>query len=94
MADDVNILVVDDEAELQELMKNILVPEGYNLIPALKGETALQIITERPLSLILLDIMLPDIDGYTVCQRIRKTSQVPIMMITAKNNEEEKIAFF
>ena len=85
------ILIVDDE----ELIVNILIynlqKEGYETIEARDGETALNIAFEKKPDLILLDIMLPKIDGLTVCRKIRSTMNVPIIMISAKDEEIDKI---
>ena len=85
------ILIVDDE----ELIVNILIynlqKEGYETIEARDGETALNIAFEKKPDLILLDIMLPKIDGLTVCRKIRSTMNVPIIMISAKDEEVDKI---
>jgi CheY-like chemotaxis protein len=66
-SNDKEILVIDDDDSALTLIRDILEPEGYKLIFAADGNTALRIINEKELSLILLDIMLPDVDGYTIC---------------------------
>jgi DNA-binding response OmpR family regulator len=86
-----NILVVDDDPEILQLMKDIFEPEGFNIITADNGYNALGIIDRQPISLVLLDIMLPDIDGNILCKCIRVRSRLPIIMVTARNNEEEKV---
>lgn len=84
-------LVVDDDVRILRMIQRILELEGFGALTAPNGKAALAIMkTEKP-DVVLLDIMLPDIDGYTVCQQIREFSQVPIIMVTAKGNEEEKI---
>ena len=85
------ILVVDDEKRLRLMMQDMLKLEGYQILKAADGETALEILTREYPKLILLDVMMPGIDGYEVCRRIREFSQVPIIMVTAKDNDEEII---
>lgn len=85
------VLVVDDEVTIVELLKHHLELEGYNVLEANDGITGLEIaLNERP-NLILLDIMLPKLDGLSVCKRIKNVYNVPILMITAKDTEIDKI---
>ena len=85
------ILVVDDEPHIVELVRYNLVQEGYDVATAGDGETALtRVRTERP-DLIILDIMLPGVDGLEVCRRLRTESSVPIIMLTAKGGELERV---
>jgi DNA-binding response OmpR family regulator len=83
-----NILVVDDEEPIVEFVESYLLKSGYTVYKALNGKEALAVFNRAPLSLILLDLMLPDISGEDVCRTIRKTSRVPIIMLTAKVEEE------
>lgn len=85
------VLVVDDDARILRLIQQILELEGYEVLTAPNGNSALAILETEAPEVVLLDIMMPGIDGFTVCQRIREFSQVPIIMVTAKGNEEEKI---
>jgi DNA-binding response OmpR family regulator len=85
------VLAVDDDIRILRMMRRILELGGYRVVTASNGEAALEAFAEETPGLVLLDIMLPDIDGYTVCQRIREFSLVPIIMVTAKGNEEEKV---
>lgn len=85
------VLVVDDEIAIVELLKHHLDLEGYNVLEANDGITAVEIATEKRPDLILLDIMLPKLDGLSVCKRIKNTYNVPILMITAKDTEIDKI---
>ncbi len=85
--DKANILVVDDEEPIVEFVESYLVKSGYTAYKAFNGKDALTIFNSQPLSLILLDLMLPDISGEDVCRTIRKTSRVPIIMLTAKVEE-------
>lgn len=83
-----NILVVDDEATIVEFVESYLLKSGYKVFKAYNGSEALAIFNSQPLSLILLDLMLPDVSGEDVCRIIRKTSRMPIIMLTAKVEEE------
>ncbi|KYH35942.1 transcriptional regulatory protein WalR [Clostridium tepidiprofundi DSM 19306] len=88
------ILIVDDEEHIQELIKFNLERNGYKVICANNGVDALRIIKDKVPQLVLLDLMLPGIDGYDVCKEIRKDStisSIPIIMITAKSEEFDKI---
>jgi DNA-binding response OmpR family regulator len=85
------VLVVDDDIRILRMMKRMLELEGFETIIANSGEAALKIFEKETPDLILLDIMMPDINGYTVCQRIREFSQVPVIMVTAKGNDKEKV---
>jgi DNA-binding response OmpR family regulator len=85
------VLVVDDDMRMLRLMTRILELEGYLVIRAISGEAALNVFDEGTPDLVLLDIMLPIMDGYTVCRRIREFSQIPIIMVTARGNEEEVV---
>ena len=85
------ILVVEDDLDIQELLKNFLQEAGYSIVLANDGVEALSIFSDVQFDLILLDIMLPKIDGFAVCELIRKQSQVPIIMLTALTGEEEQI---
>lgn len=85
------ILVVEDDPDIQELLKNLLREIGYQVIIAGDGVEALSSFSAQRFDLVLLDVMLPKIDGFAVCECIRKQSQVPIIMLTALNGEEEQI---
>jgi len=85
------ILVVDDEASIVELLKFNLQREGYEVLDAPDGETAIQLVkSDRP-DLVILDVMLPGIDGIDTCQAIRRESNVPIIMLTAKSEEFDTV---
>jgi len=90
LAERISILSVDDDISILSLIRETLELEGYEVLSAIDGTTALRLFKERPPSLVLLDIKLPDIDGYTICKHIRQASQVPIIMVTAKDREEEE----
>ena len=87
----VSVLAVDDDVRILRMMQHILELEGYRVLRASEGEATIRLLYEETPELVLLDIMLPDTDGYTLCRRIREFSQVPIIMVTAKGNEEEKV---
>ncbi len=81
------ILVVDDEQPVQQLLDRTLRSEGYEVVPALDGEAALSQIESQSFDLVMLDVMLPKLDGFEVCRRVRAQSSVPIIMLTAKAEE-------
>jgi DNA-binding response OmpR family regulator len=85
------ILVVDDEPRYLRLLEANLKTEGHEVFTARDGVQALEIFSSRPFDLVLLDIMMPRLDGFAVCQRIRAFSNVPIMMLTAKGEEQDRI---
>ncbi len=85
------ILVVEDDPDIQELLKNFLQEVGYEIVLAGDGMEALSRFLSAPFDLVLLDVMLPKIDGFAVCELIRKQSCIPIIMLTALSGEEEQI---
>lgn len=85
------ILVVDDEKMIRNLLNINLTKEGYNVIEATDGLEAVEMATEKKPDLILLDIMIPKLDGLSVCKRIKNIMNVPILMVTAKDGEVDKI---
>ncbi len=85
------VLVVDDDVRMLRMMKRILELEGFQVLIANSGESALKMFDKENPDLVLLDIMMPDMDGYSVCQRIREFSQVPIIMVTARGDDKEKV---
>lgn len=88
------ILVVDDEIDIAELIKDILEDEGYNIVIANDGKTAINLIKEEKFDLILLDVMMPDISGTEVCASIRNETSAPIIFVTAKTNLTSKLVGF
>ncbi len=86
-----NILIVEDDMDIQELLREFLKEAGYEVMAASDGIEAMDLFAKNKFGLILLDIMLPKIDGFGVCELIRKQSQVPIIMLTALGGEEEQI---
>lgn len=86
------ILVVEDEQKIASLLRRGLLYEGYTVDVAPNGETGLQMARDNPPDLVLLDIMLPGIDGLEVCRRLRAASDVPILMLTAKDAIPDRVA--
>ena len=84
-------LLVDDEPLILKGLRYTLEQEGYEILTAADGEEALQVFFEQQVDLVLLDVMLPKMDGIQVCQRIRESSNVPILMLTAKGEDMDKI---
>ena len=89
------ILVVDDESRMRKLIKDFLVKSGYEVLEAENGEKAVDLFWEvKDIALIILDIMMPKMDGWQVCREIRKDSKVPIIMLTAKSSEADELKGF
>jgi DNA-binding response OmpR family regulator len=86
------ILLVDDEQSIQTLLSYPLRKDGYHVTSALDGSEALQRFEEGRFDLVILDLMLPRLDGVEVCRQLRSHSQVPIIMLTAKGSETDKVA--
>jgi DNA-binding response OmpR family regulator len=85
------ILVVDDEAHIVDLVRLYLEREGYRVRSASRGEAALSEVRSHPPALVILDVMLPGLDGFEVCRRLRAESQVPVLMLTARDEDLDKI---
>ncbi len=85
------ILVVDDEPGMQDIVQMYLVREGYRVALADDGQAALAAVERETPALVILDLMLPNVDGLEVCRRLRQTSDVPIIMLTARGDEVDKI---
>lgn len=85
------ILVVDDEPRYLRLLEANLLTEGYEVFTAEDGEEAVEIFSANPVDLILLDVMMPRMDGFAACQRIRQFSSVPIIILTAKGEEQDRV---
>jgi len=94
MARKATILVVDDEPHVVRLVKANLEPSGYKILTATDGEQALQVVQDGSPDLVILDIMLPKMDGYEVCRRIRDFSPVPVVMLTARSTEVDLVHGF
>ena len=86
-----NILVVDDEQSIADLVEVYLKNENYNIYKFYNGKEALKCINKVPFDLAILDVMLPDIDGFSICQKIREKYFFPIIMLTAKVEDIDKI---
>jgi DNA-binding response OmpR family regulator len=86
-----SILIVDDEPRYLRLLEANLETEGYTVVTAADGVQALKAFSAQPVDLVLLDIMMPHLDGFGACQRIREFSNVPIIMLTAKGQEQDRI---
>jgi DNA-binding response OmpR family regulator len=86
-----DILIVDDEPNIIRLIQMYLEREGFGTLSARTGGEALEIMSRQSPALVILDIMLPDVDGWEVCREIRRTSDVPIIMLTAREADEDKI---
>ncbi len=87
----IKIMIVDDDSNICELLRLYMEKEGYDTIVANDGKMAVDMFSANPADLILLDIMLPKLDGWQVCREIRKVSEVPIIMITAKGEVFDRI---
>ena len=91
MADSATILLVDDEESVQKLLTYPLERDGYRVVQARDGEEALRRFGEEPVDLVVLDVMLPKLDGLEVCKRLRAESSVPVIMLTARDDEVDKV---
>jgi DNA-binding response OmpR family regulator len=91
MTGDATIMLVDDEESIQKLLTYPLEREGYTVVQARDGEEALRRFAEQPVDLVVLDVMLPRLDGLEVCRRLRTGSAVPIIMLTARDDEVDKV---
>ena len=93
--DGLKILVVDDEARMRKLVKDFMTNKGFQVIEAADGEEAVDIFfNQKDIALILLDVMMPKMDGWEVCKTIRKYSKVPIIMLTARGEERDELQGF
>jgi two-component system, OmpR family, response regulator len=91
MPDSATILLVDDEDAVQKLLTYPLEQEGYRVVQARDGEEALELFAAEQVDLVVLDVMLPKLDGLEVCKRLRGRSLVPIIMLTARDDELDKV---
>ena len=92
----ITVLVVDDEVRMRKLIKDFLSQKGYSILEAGDGEEALKVFEEKQnsIDLILLDVMMPKLDGWSVLRQIRQTSKVPIIMLTARGEEQDELFGF
>ena len=93
--DTLKILVVDDESRMRKLVKDFLTKKNFQVLEAANGEEAMDIFyDEKDIALIILDVMMPKMDGWEVCREIRKNSKVPIIMLTARSDERDELLGF
>ena len=93
--DRIKIMVVDDESRMRKLVKDFLGKRGYEVVEAENGEVAVdKFFEQNDISLIILDVMMPKMDGWQVCREIRQYSKVPIIMLTAKSDEKDELLGF
>jgi DNA-binding response OmpR family regulator len=85
------VLIVDDEPRYLRLLEANLRTEGYEVVTAQDGLQAIEVFSSQPIDLVLLDIMMPRLDGFGACQRIREFSNVPIIILTAKGEEQDRV---
>ena len=89
------ILVVDDESRMRKLVRDFLQREGYNVLEAGDGMEAMDVFyANKDIDLVILDVMMPKMDGWQVCREIRRTSKVPIIMLTARSDEKDELQGF
>lgn len=88
------ILIVEDEKEIRNILKVYLLTAGYEVTEAADGEEAMKIFYEKPFDLVILDIMLPKKDGWSICREIKEYSSVPVIIITARDNENDEVFGF
>ncbi len=93
---DVTVLVVDDESRMRKLVRDFLAQKGYKILEAADGEEALKMFAENEnkIDIILLDVMMPKLDGWSVLRQIRQNSKVPIIMLTARGEEQDELFGF
>ena len=93
--DTLKILVVDDESRMRKLVKDFLTKKNFQVLEAGNGEEAMDIFyEEKDIALIILDVMMPKMDGWEVCREVRKNSKVPIIMLTARSDERDELLGF
>jgi len=91
----IKILIVDDESRMRKLIKDFLEREGYQILEAADGEEAMNRFYEnRDIALMILDVMMPRMDGWAVCREVRESSSIPIMMLTARSEERDELKGF
>ena len=94
MAEEKTVLVVDDEVRMRRIVRDYLQIKGYAVLEASDGVEALETLSRREVDLVLLDVMMPRMDGFETCRRIRRTSSVPVIMLTARSEEEDELQGF
>ena len=88
------ILIIDDDKDIREMLANYFIKEGYVVQSACNGEDGLKIVKSKTVSLVLLDIMMPKMDGYTMLLKLREFSSIPVILLTAKGQQVDKIKGF
>lgn len=88
------VMIVDDELRMRKLIADFLLREGYNILEAANGKSALDMLSNTKIDLVILDVMMPEHDGWTVCKEIRKNSNIPVIMLTAKSEEVDQLFAF
>jgi two-component system, OmpR family, KDP operon response regulator KdpE len=88
------ILIVDDNPQIRRALHSILVPRGFTVIDARSGEEALEAIRREQIDLVLLDVNLPEMSGIDTCKEIRRVGQIPVIMLTVRNSERDKLQAF
>ncbi|MBN2793931.1 MAG: response regulator transcription factor [Clostridia bacterium] len=91
---DINILVVEDEEMIREIIKTYAEKEQYMIYEAGTGKEAYELLEEREYQMIILDVMLPDTDGWTILRKVRKEKSIPVIMLTARGEEDDKLLGF
>jgi two-component system response regulator ResD len=88
------VLIVDDELRIRKLIADFLMREGYSTLEADNGSVALDLLSKVQIDLVILDVMMPEHDGWTVCRELRKKSNIPVIMLTAKGEEVDQLFAF
>lgn len=86
-----NLLIAEDEFRMREIIDDYFTSKGFIVTQAKNGAQALEILEDNDFDIVLLDIMMPKVDGYTVCKKLRKDSEIPIIFLTAKSDEDDKL---
>ncbi|QHW34901.1 response regulator transcription factor [Paenibacillus rhizovicinus] len=88
------ILVVDDDPHIRELVRLFLAREGFHIVEAEDGEDALRVLEQTQVQLVILDVMMPNMDGWELCRELRRDMELPVLMLTAKGETSQKIKGF
>lgn len=91
---DINMLIIEDESKIREIIRTYARKENYNVYEAGSGKEAFELFDERKYQIIILDVMLPDTDGWSILRKLRELSKVPVIMLTARGEEEDKLFGF
>ena len=93
--DRIKVLVVDDESRMRKLVRDFLEREGFRVLEAKDGVEAMEFFySDKEIALLILDVMMPNMDGWQVCRGVRQTSDVPIIMLTARSDERDELQGF